>query len=131
MDGRGLPVKVKITSGTVNDCVEANNLINGITAEILIADKGYDSNKIIEFAKSLGMQVHIPPKSNRKFQREYDKLLYKLRHFVENTFMHLKRWRGIATRYFKTTLCFENAVNISCLFLWLPSLLYESHVHTI
>ncbi|WPX96141.1 IS5 family transposase [Candidatus Bandiella woodruffii] len=23
---------------------------------------------------------------------------YKIRHIVENTFLHLKRWRGIATR---------------------------------
>ncbi len=31
----------------------------------------------------------IPPKRNRKVQREYDKDLYKLRHLVENAFLYL------------------------------------------
>jgi len=33
----------------------------------------------------------------------YDKELYKLQHLVENAFLHLKRGRGIATRYAKNT----------------------------
>lgn len=37
------------------------------------------------------MKAVIPPRKNRKTQREYDKELYKLRHFVENAFMILKR----------------------------------------
>ena len=45
------------------------------------------------------MNPVIPPKKNRKMQREYDKHLYKTRHLVENAFLHLKRWRGIAARY--------------------------------
>lgn len=52
------------------------------------------------------MKAVIPPRKNRKIQREYDKELYKLRHFVENAFMILKRWRGVATRYAKTPLRF-------------------------
>lgn len=57
-------------------------------------------------------------KKNRKEQREYDKELYKARHLVENTFLHLKRWRGIATRYAKNTASFLAAVHIRCIFLW-------------
>lgn len=30
--------------------------------------------------------------------------LYKQRHLIENTFLHLKRWRGIAARYVKMPL---------------------------
>ena len=40
--------------------------------------------------------VVISPKRNRKLQRDYDKEVYKMRHFVENVILDLKRWRGIA-----------------------------------
>ena len=45
------------------------------------------------------MAAVIPPRKNRTTQRPYDEDLYKLRHLVENAFLHLKRWRSIATRY--------------------------------
>jgi transposase len=83
-----------------------------------LADRGYDTNQIIDKALAAGMQIVIPPKKNRKEQREYDKYLYKLRHLVENTFLHLKRWRGIATRYAKNTTSFIAAVQIRCIAIW-------------
>jgi hypothetical protein len=48
--------------------------------------------------------------------------LYKIRYLVENAFLHLKRWRGIATRYAKTSASFLAAVQISCIALWLKIL---------
>lgn len=93
-------------------------MIEGITAEALLADKGYDTDAIVEQAKNQGMKAIIPPKKNRKIQREYDQELYKLRHLVENAFLHLKRWRGIATRYAKNTASFLAAVQIRCIALW-------------
>ena len=107
-----------ITSGTAADCTQGSRLIEGLNAEYLLADKGYDSNEIIENAEEQGMVVVIPPRKNRKDQRAYDKEIYKLRHLVENAFMHLKRWRGIATRYAKNTASFLAAVQIRCIVLW-------------
>jgi transposase len=69
-------------------------------------------------AHQVGMQVVIPPKKNRKVQREYDKHLYRQRHLIENAFLHLKRWRGIATRYAKNVASFVAAVQIRCIALW-------------
>ena len=83
-----------------------------------MADKGYDSDAIPEQARNQGMKPVIPPKRNRKVMRKYDKELYKARHLVENAFLHLKRWRGIATRYAKNTASFLAAVHIRCLALW-------------
>jgi transposase len=65
------------------------------------------------------MQAQIPPRKNRKEPRSYDKHLYKLRHLVENAFLHLKQWRGIATRYASNAASFLAAVQIRCLALWL------------
>ena len=70
----------------------------------------------IMFARAnMIMNIVIPAKRNRKQQREYDRYLYRLRHLLENAFLHLKRWRGVATRYAKTTTSFLAAVQIRCI----------------
>ena len=84
----------------------------------MLADRGYDTDAITGAALSAGMEVVIPPKRNRKEQRGYDGHLYKRRHLVENAFLNLKRWRGIATRYAKGTASFVAAVQIRCIVLW-------------
>lgn len=83
-----------------------------------MADRGYDTDDILAYALSQDMKAVIPPKKNRKEQREYDTYLYRLRHLVENCFLHLKRWRGIATRYAKTTDAFIAAVQVRCIAIW-------------
>ena len=113
-----MPLRAIITQGTTADCTQAIALIDGFTAENLLADKGYDTDAILDQAEIQGMSPVIPPKKNRKEQRDYDKELYKARHLVENAFLHLKRWRGIATRYAKNTASFLAAIQIRCIFLW-------------
>lgn len=93
-------------------------MIEDIPAKGLIADRGYDTNSIIEKATDSNMKIVIPSKKNRKVKREYDKDIYKTRHLVENAFLILKRWRGIATRYAKNTKSFLASVHICCIFAW-------------
>ena len=113
-----MPVKAIVTKGTTADCTKAKDLIDNIKAENLLADRGYDTDNIVNLAVNKGMNVVIPPKKNRIIQREYDKDLYKIRHLVENAFLHLKRFRGIATRYSKNISSFLCMVQIGCLMLW-------------
>jgi transposase len=113
-----VPIRIFVTEGTRADCTQACALIEGIDARALLADRGYDTNEIVEQASEAGMEVVIPPKKNRKESRSYDIYLYQLRHLVENAFLHLKRWRGIATRYAKNTASFVAAVQIRCIALW-------------
>jgi transposase len=117
-----MPLRVLVTAGTTADCKQAAALIDGFNADFLLADRGYDTNALIEQAAKVGMQAVIPPKRNRKEARYYDKHLYRVRHLVENAFLHLKRWRCIATRYAKTTASFIAAVQIRCIALWLAVL---------
>tara|TARA_B100000929_G_scaffold186466_1_gene147600 strand:- start:45 stop:398 length:354 start_codon:yes stop_codon:yes gene_type:complete len=114
-----MPLRVLATSGTRADCAEADELIHGIDAEHLIADKGYDSNAIVEQAQSQGMRVQIPSRVHRKTPRALDTALYQHRHLVENAFEQLKRWRGLATRYAKRLSSFLAQAQIACLCLWL------------
>ena len=84
-----MPVRIFTTSGTTADCRQAVALIDGINAQFLLADRGYDTNEILEKAVKDGMVAAIPPKRNRLVQREYDKERYKTRHLVENSFLPL------------------------------------------
>ena len=112
VDAHGMPVRILVTEGTKADCTQACTLIEGIDAQTLLADRGYDTDKIVKQALEAGMEVVIPSKKNRKEARTYDEYLYGLRHLIENAFLHLKRWRGIATRYAKNTASFVAAVQI-------------------
>ena len=93
-----MAVRAIVTEGTRVECQEAGGLIDGIEAEYLLADRGDDVNTLIEQAISQGITPVIPPKKHRVELRDDDKEQYTLRHRVENAFLPLKRWRGIATR---------------------------------
>ena len=94
-------------------------MIDSLPGDFLIADKGYDSQAVLDMVRERGMEPVIPPRKNRKESRDYDKHLYKMRPLVENAFLRLKEWRGIATRYAKNSASFLAAVQIRCLFWWL------------
>ena len=113
-----MPVRLAVTEGTAADSTQALPLIEGIEAECLLADKAYDTNEIIDTVRELGMEPVIPPKSNRKEQRDYDRALYKLRHLVENGFLEFKQWRGVATRYAKRAASYLAACQLRAVMIW-------------
>ena len=49
-----MPLRVLVTSGTTADCTQAIALIDGFTAEYLLADRGYDVNLLIDAASAAG-----------------------------------------------------------------------------
>ena len=73
--------------------------MTGLEAGAVIADKGYESNRVLAFIRDQGAEAVIPPKSNRREPWEYDRELYKQRNLIERAFNKLKQWRRIATRY--------------------------------
>ena len=112
-----MPVRFFVTDATIVDCSVAKALIAKFKAEYLLADRGYDTDAIIRCALQAVMTPVIHPKKNRKVLRNYDKHIFKLRHLVENAFLHLKRWLGIVTRYAKNVASFVAAVQIRCIAL--------------
>lgn len=114
-----MPLKIQITDGTAADHTQTELLVEGIDAENLLADKAYDNRFVIDLCKKNQMNAIIPNKRNRVKPRNYDRYIYRYRHLVENAFLWLKRWRGIATRYAKNASSFLVSVQIRCLALWL------------
>jgi transposase len=122
VDSYGLPIEFMITGGEVHDSVAATELIERLPdAEAIMADKGYDSEKIREQIEAKGARAVIPRKSNSLIGNDgMDWALYKYRHLVENAFARLKQFRAIATRYEKLKVNFQSMVAMACAFLWLP-----------
>ena len=66
VDALGMPVRAIVTDSTRADCKEAIPLIRNLPCKVLLADRGYDTDEIIECAKNSGIQPVIPLKKNRK-----------------------------------------------------------------
>ena len=81
--------------------------------------KAYDGEQAIRALKENDVQAVIPPiqRGNRSLI-EYDKYLYKMRHIIGNTFLSLKQWRAVATRYAKRSSSFLAAIQVRCIALW-------------
>ena len=86
----------------------------------MLADKAFDADeRVIGPLLAEGKKFVIPPKSNRKVQRPYDKELYKARHLMENFYCKLKQYRAIATRYDKTARNFLAGIHLAAAVIWL------------
>ena len=82
--------------------------------KMFLADKAYDAlERVLNLLEKAGIEAVIPPKANRKEQREYDQEAYKWRHLIENFFQKIKQYRAIATRYDKTKSAFLGGIHLA------------------
>jgi len=68
---------------------------------MLLADRGYDADRIRELAMKKGEWANIPPKINRSKPVCFSPYLYRARDRVERFFNRIKQCRRVATRYDK------------------------------
>ena len=101
------------------DLVMADNLPQ---PAVLVADRGYDSDKIREDIESHNALPMIPMRKNRRVRKAVDMNIYTLRNMVERCFNTLKNRRRLAARYGKTAESFLGFVDIACIRLWLRHL---------
>src|SRR3546814_12727273 len=78
----------------------------------VIADRGYDANRIRATLREQGTIPVIPGHRNRKRPIQYDERRYKDRWRVEAMFCRLKDFRRIATRSEKHARRFLSAVSL-------------------
>ena len=119
VDAEGRPVTLRLTGGQVADCKEAEALLDALgEGDILLADKGYDSNAIRVMAAKRKAWANIPPKANRKGSFAFSAWVYRQRNLVERFFNRIKHFRGIATRYDKCPENYLAAVKLICARIW-------------
>ncbi len=117
-------MRAELTAGQTSD-YEGYDLLHDEDlppAKVLLADKGYDADRIRDHAEANGTVPVIPFRSNRIEQPPIDGFIYTLRNLIERCFNKLKNSRRVATRYDKTALSFLGFINIASIRLWHRSL---------
>jgi transposase len=99
--------------------VPACELIEGLFAGQVIADRAYDAHQLHDIILDQGGEPVIPPRRHRRYQHSYDTFAYKNRWGIEGFFAKLKQWRRIATRYDKLDTTFLGFVKLASIMLWL------------
>lgn len=113
-DALGNPTGFYLSGGQASDLVGADQLLPGLEADAVLADKAYDADeRVLAVLEAAEITAVIPPKRNRIVLRAYDQDLYRARHLIENFFQKLKQYRAIATRYDKLARNFLAGIHLA------------------
>ena len=120
-DGLGNPLRFLLSSGNRNDICLAKEVLEpfDLTGKLILADKGYDSDKFVRWVKERGGIPVIPIRDSARHPRKTDWHIYKERHLVENLFLKLKNHRRFSTRYEKKAVYFHAVASLACILVWL------------
>jgi transposase len=117
VDALGNPLRFILTPGQASDFTQAEALIDGLPAEYVLGDKGYDSKAFRDAIEAQNATPVIPPRKTSP-QVDCDYALYCERNLVERFFLKIKHFRRIATRYEQTTRAFVSILHLVSAFLW-------------
>ncbi len=120
VDALGNAVRFILSGGEMSDHRQADNLIENLSFDCLIADKGYDSEPFVERVRRRGIKVVIPARRyNGRTRRKYDRHLYRERHLVECFIGKIKQWRRIFTRFEKLSKNYLSFIHLVSSLIWL------------
>jgi transposase len=117
--GLGCPVRFILTAGQKGDCPQAQPLMEGLSADFVIADTAYDADALRQAIAEKNAEAVIPNNPSRSMKYPLDVDLYEQRHLIECCFSKLKQFRRIATRFEKTARNFRAVIAIAATILWL------------
>ena len=119
--GLGAPVRLLLTGGQRGDCPQTHALIEGLPADVVMADAAYDADPLRKAIAAKGAVAVIPSNPSRARKYPLDKHLYAQRHLIECCFSKLKQFRRVATRYEKTARNYLAVVTLAATVLCLRS----------
>lgn len=120
VDANGLPILLKLTEGQAHDGRSAADMLAGIgDGQILLADRGYDSDALRHTLKERGAWANVKPMPNRKNIPAFSQFLYRHRNLVERFFNKLKHFRAVATRFEKHDANFLALVKLAAARIWM------------
>jgi len=112
-DALGNLVRFELLPGHRFDTVGIEPLLKGVDFGGLIADKAFDSDRIIADLNKRGAKIVISQHSRRAQPLKLDRELYKWRHLIENFFCKLKEFKRIAMRADKTDQSFSAIIYLA------------------
>ena len=118
-DSLGRPLRIIVTAGQTGDITAAPALLEGQTAQAVLADKAYDSNALRTIIAGIGATAVIPSNRTRKVIIPHDPAIYKLRNRIERCFSRLKHFRRFATRYDRRAIHFTGFSYLAAAMIWM------------
>jgi transposase len=107
-----------LTGGERNDITQIEPLLEGLKADFVLADKGYDGARAMQAIAATGAKPVVPRRSTTASWRKFDAFLYKDRNAVERFFSKIKHFRRVATRYDKLARNYLGFTNLVCALKW-------------
>ena len=108
-----------LTAGQRGDAPQAGALIDGLPAQVVMADTAYDADHFRQAIADKGALAVIPNNPSRAQKHPLDHHLYAQRHLVECCFSKLKQFRRVATRFEKTARNYLAVITLAAIVLWL------------
>jgi len=118
-DAQGRPLRFFLTGGEAHDILTAPQLLSGLAAGGVIADKAYDRNALRHLIAEAGAEAVIPSRARRKISIPHNALAYRLRNRIERFFNKLKHFRHIATRYDRRAAYFLACLHLASAMIWM------------
>lgn len=120
VDANGNPITLKLTEGQAHDGRSAADLLDTVqVGQILLADRGYDSDALRKKLAERGAWANIKPMPNRVNVPSFSPWLYRYRNLVERFFSKLKHFRAIATRFEKHDANYLGLVKLAAAKIWM------------
>ena len=120
VDAHGLPIALKLTEGQAHDGKSAADMLGGLgEGQVLLADRGYDSDALRETLAAQGAWGNIKPMPGRVNIPVFSPFLYRLRNLVERFFNKLKHFRAIATRFEKHDANYLAVLKLAAARIWM------------
>jgi len=119
VDGLGNPIKFILTEGNRHDVTQAAELLKERRNTMILADKGYDSQALIDTLERQDCSAVIPSKINAKNPRKIDNWHYKERFLVETFFSKMKHFRRVFSRFDKTKSAFLGFLHFVGALIWM------------
>ncbi|WP_394298395.1 IS5 family transposase [Streptomyces rimosus] len=139
-DGRCRPLAFLVTAGQAGDAPAFEQVMARIRVPrpvgrprtapaVVLADKAYSSRAIRRHLRRRGIRTVIPQPADQAANRKrlgsrggrppaFDHEAYKQRNVVERCINRLKQWRGLATRYDKTSTIYLAGLHLAAIFIW-------------
>jgi transposase len=120
VDANGLPILLKLTAGQAHDGRSADDMLEGLgQGQILLADRGYDSDALRARLGGNGAWGNIKPMPGRVNVPAFSAYLYRFRNLVERFFNKLKHFRAVATRFEKHDANYLALVKLAAARIWM------------
>ena len=111
-DAVGHRIRFGVLPGQTHDLKAGPELRDDLTCEMLMGDKAFDADGVLETVAERGATAVIPPKSNRSTPRDFDRDADQERHRIETVFATIKEAHSLATRSDKTRASFAAGIHL-------------------